>query len=333
MKVAYSALESALDERVEPVYLLSGDQDLLRELAARKIQRVVVGEDPSPFAFERFDGESGDASRIVMAANLMPLLGGRRFVLVKRASRLVDGDETLQGYVADPNPNTVLVLDLEKRPDARRKGFKDLEKRVAIVGCDAPDPWELLEWVGEEASARGLKLGREETRYLVSEVGSDLRRLANELEKVSLYAAGDRLDLETMAEILGRGRAQSVFKFTDAVASGDAPSALRQLGRLLEEGEAPLRILALLDRLVGQLRIAKDAQAAGKRDSSLASLVGAPPSAARVIGERARRVDHEFLRRAVAALADADRLLKSTRLPHQVVMEGLVLELARGSGR
>jgi DNA polymerase-3 subunit delta len=270
---------------------------------------------------------------MVMAANMMPLLGGRRFVLVKRASRLVDGDETLQGYIADPNPNTVLVLDLEKKPDARRRGFKDLEKRVAIVGCDAPDPWELLDWVGEEASARGLKLGREETRYLVSEVGSDLRRLANELEKVSLYAAGDRLDLETMAEILGRGRAQSVFKFTDAVASGDAPSALRQLGRLLEEGEAPLRILALLDRLVGQLRIAKDAQAAGKRDSSLASLVGAPPSAARVIGERARRVDQDFLRRAVAALADADRLLKSTRLPHQVVMEGLVLELARGSRR
>jgi DNA polymerase III delta subunit len=52
-----------------------------------------------------------------------------------------------------------------------------------------------------------------------------------------------------------------------------------------------------------------------------------------VIGERARRVDQDFLRRAVAALADADRLLKSTRLPHQVVMEGLVLELARGSAR
>ena len=59
MKVAYSALETALDERVEPVYLLSGDQDLLRELAAAKIQRAVVGDDPSPFVCERFDGESG----------------------------------------------------------------------------------------------------------------------------------------------------------------------------------------------------------------------------------------------------------------------------------
>lgn len=333
MKLAYSGLESRLDEKVEPVYLLLGDQDLLRELASRKLQNAIVGEMPSPFNFERFDGETGDASRILMSANTMPLLGGRRLVLVKRASRLVESEPSLQAYVEDPNPSTVLVLDLEKKPDGRRKGWKDLEKKAVVVSCDAPDPWELQEWVSEEGRARGLKLGREEIRYLVTEVGSDLRRLSNELEKLSLYASGDRLDLEIIAEVLGRGRAQSVFKFTDAVASGDAGSALRQLGRLLEEGEAPLRILALLDRLVGQLRIAKDAQASGKKDANLAGLLGAPPSAAKAIGESARRLSRGFLKRAVDALGDTDRLLKSSRLPHRVVMEGLVLELARGSKR
>ncbi len=333
MKIPYPELEDRLDREVESVYLLIGDQDLLRELAARKLEKAVLGDEPSPFGFERFDGESenADASRILIAANTMPLLGGRRLVLVKRASALLEGDPSLQAYLEAPNPATVLVLDLEKKPDARRKGTKELEKKVAIVACDAPQPWELEDWVGEEASARGLKLGRDEIRYLVTETGSDLRRLSNELEKLSLYASGDRLDLETVAEVLGRGRAQSVFNFIDAVARGDGGSALRQLGRLLEEGEAPLRVLALLDRLVGQLRIAKDVQASGKRDTNLAGLLGAPPSAVRAIAERARRLDREFLTKAVLALADTDRLLKSSRLPHDVVMEGLVLTLARGA--
>ncbi len=331
MKFSYSELESRLDEKVEPVYLLLGDQDLLRELAAEKLEAAVVGETPSPFNFERFDGESGDASRIVMSANTMPLLGGRRLILVKRASRLVETEASLQAYVENPNPATVLVLDLDKKPDGRRKGWKDLEKNAVVVACDAPDPWELQDWVAEEGKARGLKLGREEVRYLVTEVGSDLRRLSNELEKLALYASGDRLDLDAIAEVLGRGRAQSVFKFTDAVASGDAGSALQKLGRLLEEGEAPLKILALLDRLVGQLRIAKDAQASGRKDSSLAGLLGAPPSAAKALGESARRLSREFLKSAVEELADTDRLLKSSRLPHRVVMEGPVLQLARGA--
>jgi DNA polymerase-3 subunit delta len=240
LKIAYAELEERLDREVEPVYLLVGDQDLLREIAAKKLQKAVVGENPSPFSFERFDGESEskDASRILIAANTMPLLGGRRLVLVKRASALLEGDSSLAAYLESPNPAAVLVLDLEKKPDARRKGTKDLEKKVAIVACDAPQPWELEDWVAEEGRARGLKLGREEIRYLVTETGSDLHRLSNELEKLSLYASGDRLDLETVAEVLGRGRAQSVFNFIDAVARGDGGSALRQLGRLLEEGGA-----------------------------------------------------------------------------------------------
>ncbi|MGH9390380.1 MAG: DNA polymerase III subunit delta, partial [Vicinamibacteria bacterium] len=140
MKVSYSELDSHLDQRVEPVYLLVGDQDLLRDLSAKKLQAAVVGETPSRFSFERFDGESGDVDRILMAANTMPLLGGRRFILVKRASPLVESEPALQTYVANPNPHTVLVLDLEKKPDGRRKAWKDLEKKVALVGCDAPEP-------------------------------------------------------------------------------------------------------------------------------------------------------------------------------------------------
>jgi DNA polymerase-3 subunit delta len=333
LKLSFSELESRLDERVEPVYLIAGDQDLLRELSLRKIQKAAVGEAPSPFNFERFDGESESADRVLNAANMMPLLGGRRLLVVRRASRLFETEGSILAYICDPNPSTVLVLDLEKKPDARRKGWKDVEKKLAVVACDALEPWEREEWVSQEARERGLKLDREEVRYLVTEVGPDLRRLSNELEKLSLYASGDRLDLETIGEVLGRGRAQSVFKLIDAVAGGDSPGALRQLGRLLEEGEPPLRILSLLDRHVGQLRIAKDAQASGSGGANLGALLGAPPAVARAIAECARRLEPAFLKRAVAALSDTDRLLKSSRLPHRVVMEGLVLELSRGSRR
>ncbi|MGH9337825.1 MAG: DNA polymerase III subunit delta, partial [Vicinamibacteria bacterium] len=266
---------------------------------------------------------------ILMTANTLPLLGGRRLVLVKRATRLLESEESLLRYFEDPSPHSVLVLDLDKKPDARRKVWKELEKRATVVACDAPRDGELPDWVSEEARARGLRLGREEIRYLVTELGSDLRRLSNELEKLSLYASGDRLDLETIAEVLGRGKAQNVFKFIDAVAAGDSATALRQVGRLIDEGEAPLRILALLDRLVGQLRLAKEAQSSGRRDSNLASLLGAPPAAARALAQSARRLDQDFLRRAVLALAETDRLLKSSRLPQRVILESLVLTLAR----
>ncbi len=331
MKLSFYKLGAHLESgELAPAYVVTGDQDLLRDYAVRDLIDAIVGTEPSPFHLERLDGENADGPEIVALANMMPMMGGRRALVVKRATRLVEKDEALVKYLDDPAPFTVLVLDLSKKPDQRRKAWKSVEKHVTVVVCEAPKPLELEKWVSEQAGARRLKLGQDGIRYFVAEFGDDMRRLSNELEKLSLYALGDRLDLETIATVLGRGRAQSIFKFVDAVGAGETASALRQLSRLMEEGEPALRILALLDRLVGQLRIATEARADGNKSQSLASLLGIPPYAAKSVAENARRFDSISLGRAVHSLSEADRILKSSRLPDRLVLESLVISLCRG---
>jgi DNA polymerase-3 subunit delta len=329
MKISYYKLDAHLEKgKLARAYIVTGDEDLLREQAVRDLVSAAVGSEPSPFNLERLDGEEVDGAEIATVANTMPMLGGRRALVVKRATALVEKDEVLPKYLDDPAPYTVLILDLSKKPDQRRKAWKHAEKHATVVTCEAPKPIELENWVAEQARSRNLKLGREGIRYLIAEFGGDMRRLSNELEKLSLYALGDRLDLETIATVLGRGRAQSIFKFVDAVGAGETGSALRQLSRLMEEGEPALRILALLDRLVGQLRIAKEA--GGGR--SLASLLGIPPFAAKNVAENARRFDAARLESAVRMVSEADRTLKSSRLPDRLVLETLVISLCRGEG-
>lgn len=338
MKLTYAQLTKRLGPggaELPPVLVIGGDQDLLRELAVKGIVHSIVGEDESPFAMDKFDGESCDGTTIVGAANLMPMLGGRRVVVVKRAQKLLEKSEELQGYVADPAPTTVLVLELSKSPDRRRKTWKAIEKAATVVSCDAPRPAELSDWVVEQAKIRDLSLGRDGVRYLVSEFGGDLRRLTNELEKLSLYSAGERIDPETIATVLGRGKAQSIFKFIDAVGSGDSAKALRQLGRLLEEGEPPLRVLALLDRLVGQLRIAREATVGaggsrGRGGGGMAKLLGVPPSTADALAEAARRMDESKLAAAVGGVSACDRLLKSSSVAPRIALESLTMTLCAG---
>ena len=335
MKLSFYKLGAHLESgQLASAYVVSGDQDLLREYAVRDLIDAVIGAEPSPFNLERLDGENADGAEVAALANMMPMMGGRRVLLVKRATGLVEKGEALINYLEDPAPFTVLVLELARKPDQRRKTWKGVAKHVTVVACEAPKPLELEKWVSEQAGARRLKLGQDGVRYLITEFGDDMRRLSNELEKLSLYAAGDRLDLETIATVLGRGRAQSIFKFVDAVGAGESGSALRQLSRLMEEGEPALRILALLDRLVGQLRIVTEARAEGNKSQSLASLLGIPPYAAKSVAENARRFDAVSLRRAVRSLSNADRTLKSTSLPDRLVLESLVISLCREeSGR
>lgn len=331
MKLSYYKLQQHLDAgKLEPVYIVTGNQDLLRELAVTSLRDVAVGGETTPFNYERFDGEEANGGQVVMSANLLPMMGGRRAVVVKRAQKLLEKSEDLQAYIANPSLATTLVLELSRSPDKRRKSWKDVEKATSVVTCDAPKPAELEEWVSEQAFQRELPLGRDAVRYLVSEFGSDLRRLLGELEKLSLYSGGEKLDLETIATVLGRGKAQSIFKFVDAVGAGNSPQALKQLGRLLEEGEPPLKILALIDRLVGQLRVAKEFQA-GRGGSGLARALGVPPYAVKSLSAAARRFERDDLKKALATLAETDRILKSSALPARLILESLTISLcARG---
>lgn len=341
MKLSYYKLQEHLDKgKLGPTYVIVGSQDLLRELAIKALFREVLGDEPSPFSYDRFDGEESDGAAIAMSANMLPMLGGRRVIVVKSAQKLLDKSAELSAYLGDPSPQTLLVLELSKAPDKRRKSWKEIEKLATVVTCDAPQARELEEWTAEQAAARGLRIGRDGVRYLVGEFGTDLRRLLGELEKLSLYSGGEKLDLETIATVLGRGRAQSIFKFVDAVGAGHSAKALLQLGRLLEEGEPPLKILALVDRLVGQLRVAREVQshssgAAGTRrgGESLARVLGVPPFAAKSLSDAARRFDDSQLARALDAVAETDRILKSSAIPARLVLESLTISLCSRPSR
>ena len=347
MKLSYYKLPQHLDEgKLDPVYVVIGSQDLLRELAVDALTESAVDGERTPFTYERFDGEDADGAQVAMAANLLPMLGGCRVVVVKRAQKLLEKSGELQAYIGDPSPSTILVLELEKTPDKRRKAWKAVEKTTTVVSCDAPKSIELEEWVLEQAFQRELPLGRDAVRYLVVEFGTDLRRLLNELEKLSLYrmsslsslpSGGKNMDLETIATVLGRGKAQSIFKFVDAVGAGNAAQALRQLGRLLEEGEPPLKILALVDRLFGQLRVTREVQAGlsgGRGGANLARILGVPPYAVKGLSEAARRFDRAGLANALRRLSETDRILKSSALPARLVLESLTISLcARGRKR
>ena len=336
-KLTYAQLDQHLAAgKLAPTYVVSGDQDLLRELALDKVREAALGDLADDFNLERFDGEKVTPESLVMAANTLPLLGlsaGRRVLMVKRAKRLVEGAQAdlLVSYLQDPSPSTVLLLELETSPDGRRKAWKEIAKSTTVVQCDPLKDWEITEWIAEQARGRGVHLGREEVRYLASEFGSDLRRQLGELEKISLYAGREKLGVDELGSLLGRGKAQSIFKFTDAFAARETGSALKQLGRLLEEGEPALRVLALLDRVLGQLLVAKELGRGGGGARQLAQTLRIPPHAASNMTRWSERFREEDLLRAVRDLARCDRQLKTSGMPASLILEGFVLSVC-GAG-
>jgi DNA polymerase-3 subunit delta len=334
MKLSYSSLKERLASGdLAPVYVITGAQDLLRELASKEIQQIALGESDAVFNFDKFDGETVSSEQVVESCNMFPLIANRRLVMVRRAGRLLQESSSrpILTYLEDPSPQTTLVLELEKAPDARRKAWKQIEKNAVVVLCEPLKDREVEGWVRDQAKRREVNLGREEVRYLVGEFGADLRRHLSELEKISLFAQGKALGAEDLADLLGRGKAQSIFRFTDAVANRDTPVAIKQLGRLLEEGESPLPILALLDRTVGQLLIAKELRTRRRRSADAASLLGAPAWKVEQLLRQSDSFGEEELSKALDTIAQIDLTMKTTGVPARLLLESLVVSLC-GAG-
>jgi DNA polymerase-3 subunit delta len=287
-------------------------------------------------------GDETSWARVLDAARTRSLFDEKRALLVRGADGLKGEAPELPAYLDDPTPGVALLL-LAPKPDRRRAAWKAVLAKAEVLKADAPRGAALRGFVGGEAKKRGVALAAEGVEELLARAGQDVRRLVGELDKLAAYA-GDRagpIGAEVVAAVLGRGRAQPLYRLADAAAARDAVAALELAEDLLEEGEEPLRILATLYRSVRQLRAARALVGARVGREEAAARLGLPPAmafkldsilgAARAWGDEELAAAHDSLERADRGLKSADRELKSASQPRVALLRALLACCGRGA--
>jgi len=164
-----------------------------------------------------------------------------------------------------PMPNAVLVFTTTA-VDGRKRVVKVVQERGAVVefaverersGALARDSVAAI--AAQRCVAAGKKLQRAATELIVRRAGQDVASLANELEKLCLYV-GERTTIEEAdVRAVFLDMAESwIFDFTGGLAARDATKTLPVLRGLLSQGEAPLRVLAMVAREVRMLLVARE---------------------------------------------------------------------------
>ena len=306
---------------VEPLYLILGDDEAEMSRLAADIAGVVEDE-LRAFNMERiYAGEKGaSAAAIVEAARQLPMMGDRRVVVVLRAERLlkpkrkgkdqeVDEDpdaeppsdlDALTRYVENPGSSTTLVL-VAADIDKSRKAGKAILKHAAVVECwglkpgkearggDLRQAARIAEQMVKKAVAEAGQLIEPPAARLVADrAGFDIVRLRGDLERLMLYTVGKpQITLADVKEVVSAESSQDDWAVTNAIQSGNAREALRQLALALDAGAVSYQILGQLawfvrDRMIDTRRIPKAVDALFRTDLDLKSSGGDP----RVLLER-----------------------------------------------
>ena len=132
--------------------------------------------------------------------------------------------------------------------DKRRSLAKTLLSKATVVECSGPsDAAEAARWVRDRVAQDGMTIDARAARLVADRVGPDIGRLRSDVERLILYATGNKAITEAdVKEVVGAATSQDDWGVTRAIESGSAAEALRELALLMEGGAVPYMILGQL---------------------------------------------------------------------------------------
>lgn len=252
-----------------PIYLLLGEDDVEKGALAAEFAEV-VDEGLRAFNVERIhaaDFTTGDrfasgVADLIAAARTLPMMAPRRVVIVTQVENLLTPRREseaaaralvdLETLFKSPEPSTTLVLVVGTGLDRRSRLSKLLEKQATLVACGVvEDLRDAEQWIRSRVAASGAQIEPAAARLLAGCAGTDVRRLRSEVDRLMLYALGQKtITVADARELAGPAVLQDEWAMTNAIEAGDAAEALRQLALVLDAGGAPEQILGQLGWVV-----------------------------------------------------------------------------------
>lgn len=330
--VSYVQLHQLLAQGiVAPLYLVVGEEDLLRDQALSTLKAALLGSEGDEFNCDVFYGDDVGAADIVACASEVAVFAARRLVVVKTADKLpVRECDTLVPYLKSPNDSTTVIF-LASKLDGRLKFTQALTQAAVTVDCSPLRDAQLIPWLKQDAERVGIKLDDEALVLLREACGSSLYSVRGELGKLASYlGAGRAATADDVNLLRGTEPGASVFDLAVAIGAKNHGRVLTILTRNLEAGEAPLRILGSLAWQYRRLWKVKESLRQGGREGEAARTLRMDPYKVRAfLGQ----FSDAHLQEALRLFLEADAKLKggSSGRPARI-LEALLLRLCdRGS--
>jgi DNA polymerase-3 subunit delta len=320
-------LEST-NKKIQPIYVLHGDEDFLKRQVIDALRARVFGPDGDEFGLSTHSGDKATFAAVFDELQTLPFLSPRRVVLVENADPFVTRHRAaLEKYVAQPAEQGILVLDV-KSWLANTRLAKMVDSAGSIV-CKAPAAYKLPEWcVRWTASQHDKQLTLPAARLLVELVGADMGQLDQELTKLAIYVGnGKKIDVQDVDQLVGSGRTANTFKIFDALAEQKPGEALSILDHLFEQGEDPLRMLGAFSMQLRRLAQTERLRRQGLPFSAAAAKVGIPPFALQGCERQLRHLGKR-VEQAYDWLLEADQGMKGgSQLSPRTLLERLIVRL------
>jgi len=235
--MTFEQLIDDLKKRVfKPVYFLFGDEPYYIDRATAYIAGNVLTEAEQSFNQTILYGKDSEAAQVSDLARRFPMMSSNQVVILKEAQEMKSFPELIH-YVEKPQPSTLLVINYKyKKPDKRQKIFKALEKKGVWFESKKLFDNQVPGWITAYASGQGCKIEPKAAALLAEFLGSDLSKIANEVEKlvVAIGKKGEIITPDLVERHIGYSKDFNQFELQNALGKRDVVKANRIINYFAE---------------------------------------------------------------------------------------------------
>jgi DNA polymerase-3 subunit delta len=337
-------------------YVFHGDDEFSQAEELTRLRGKLAGGDPAMADLNTtfLDGKQLTFGELRHACDTIPFMADRRLVIVHNLLGQMAGSSNTRGrrssgagessrtqafledlveYLPHLPPTTRLifvenealpgshpVLKLAEAKEMQGKGFSKLFAK--------PKDWDLPNWILQRARGHGGDISHEAATTLAALVGADLRLLDQEIDKLYLYTDGQQITKQDVQTMVSRARETNIFDLVDCVGRRQTDRALKLLHSLLDDGEAPLYILAMLARQIRILIQVSELQAQGLAQQEIANRLKLHPFVVKKGLAQTENFRMDQLEAAHQRLVEADRSIKTGQTEDVLALDLLVTDLA-----
>lgn len=308
-------LKTRLKNGLENCYLLEGEDYYLYDRAFAMIKKACNIAVPD-FDFVKFDDENFSMQALVDSAEVLPLAGQYRLIVVKNVSKISENDKKLfLDFLKKTVPSTVIVIY-----DYLNK-FDFAKDKVAFVDCRRFDKKLGSAVVVNELSKLNKQISAEALDTLWDYCNGYLTRINNELYKLAYYDLNDPLITKKLVEsMVKKDNEFVVYELTDSLSRRDGDKVLQIVDKLSKEQ-------GIIGLITNHFRRLFFISTSDMSDKQLASLLGVKEFAISKQRQQVKNFSRMQLKKIYTLLEKVDYDIKSGAMLQENALYYLVLSI------
>ena len=245
------------------IIVLEGKDEYRLSERVSEFRLTVTPPEMSDINTTMLDGNIVTMEELLTSLSTVPFMADRRLVIVEGLlNRFGGSKKDLGEWLNFPDllkdlPPTANLLLIEREPIPANKLLSTILRLGQVEKFSPLRHRDLLDWINARCSKLGLEIERTAIALIADSVGSELRVIDSELNKIKTYSRGRLITREDITLMVPYVRQQNVFRVVDSVIEGRTRDALNASAMLIGLGESPSGIVRMIERQLRFLILAK----------------------------------------------------------------------------